>query len=141
MADIRNKIAYLQGLAEGLDIDPSTANGKLLGAVLAVLEAAADELDEANERIEALEDVVDEISDDLADIEEVIFEDDDDDEDDEDDDDDGEDADYIELHCPACDARVIYDEGSFKTDGDHLCPSCGAPLFTDIEEGDAEPNG
>ncbi len=126
---ISEKVAYLKGLAEGLDLDESTKEGKLLLAIVDVLDEMADEFADIEDEIVDLEDGLDAVSDDLNDVEEFLYEtSDDEDEEDEDDDDE-----YFVTTCPECEEEVIFDE-SVLEDGEVVCPNCGAKLEFDLSD-------
>ena len=73
------KVSYLKGLAEGLGIDDSSKEGKLLLHIVEALEDFADVLAETIENQVDLEEYVNFIDEDLADIEEDIYGEEDDD--------------------------------------------------------------
>ncbi len=72
------KVSYLKGLAEGLGIDESSKEGKLLLHIVDALEDFADVLAETIENQVDLEEYVNFIDEDLADLEEDIYGEDDD---------------------------------------------------------------
>ncbi len=76
------KVAYLQGLAEGLGVDESTKEGKLLVAIIDTLEGFSDVLSDVIDDQIDLEEYVNFLDEDLADVEEDIYGDDEDDYDD-----------------------------------------------------------
>ncbi len=132
---LKEKVAYLKGLAEGMQISDSTNEGKLLKAIIDVLEDVAISVDDVEEVQEQLSEQIDEMDEDLADIERMIFdedcdcdcdceecEDDDDDEDEDDDDDDDEDS-VTEFDCPHCGESIILEEAFINKDA-VLCPHC-----------------
>ena len=126
---ISEKVAYLKGLAEGLNVDESTKEGKLLLAIVDVLNDMAEEFADIEDEIVDLEDGLDAVSDDLNDVEEFLYEtSDDEDEEDEDDDDE-----YFVTTCPECEEEVIFDE-SVLEDGEVICPNCGAKLEFDLSD-------
>ena len=75
------KVSYLRGLADGLGIDESSKEGKLLLHIVDTLEEFADVLDETIENQEDLEEYVTFIDEDLADVEDDIYGEDDEDDD------------------------------------------------------------
>ncbi|MFA5577003.1 MAG: CD1247 N-terminal domain-containing protein [Tissierellaceae bacterium] len=75
---LKQKVSYLQGLADGLGIDESTKEGKLLLLIVEVLEDFADVLDETIENQMELEEYVNFIDEDLADVEDEIYDSDED---------------------------------------------------------------
>ena len=83
------KVAYLRGLADGLKLTDTTAEGKVLLNVIEVLDDLALSVTDLEDAVEELGEVVDAIDDDLQDVEDALYEEDDEDEDydfDEDDD-------------------------------------------------------
>ncbi len=129
MSAFSEKLAYLKGLAEGLEIGEDSKEGKLLLGILDALETAVKEFQDVNDHIDAVDEA-------LADLEEE-FEDFD-----EDDDEDEEDDDMIECECPHCGNTIFFDSETFDLSEDHNCPNCGKPLFddgeTDAEKKDGE---
>ena len=126
---ISEKVAYLKGLAEGMSLDENSKEGKLLLAIIDVLDDMAEEFCDVEDEIEELEEGLDAVSDDLNDVEEFLYEtsDDEDEEDDEDDDE------YFVTTCPECEEEVIFDE-SVLEDGEVICPNCGAKLEFDLSD-------
>lgn len=140
------KVAYVKGLAEGLGYDNTSKEGKILAAILDILEDVAHDIEDLEENAWDLGEAIDQVSDDLADIEEVVY-DEDYDEDDEDDDDecdcccgcggaDGELA-FYEVTCPACGNTITIDEDVLDL-GEIECPNCGETLEFDGLEEDEE---
>jgi len=68
------RISYLQGLADGYEIDTSTNEGKIL---LELIDILADTIDEIKAQNEDLEDYVDIIEEDLSDLEDYVYDNDD----------------------------------------------------------------
>lgn len=69
------KVSYLQGLAEGLDITQETSEGKILLHIIDTLEEFADVLDDIAENQIELEEYVNFIDEDLADVEDELYDD------------------------------------------------------------------
>ena len=129
--EISEKVAYLKGLTEGLKLDAETKEGKVLLAIVDVLDAMAEEFKDVEEEILEVEDGLDAVSEDLSDLEETVyFALEDDDEDDEEDDNDGE---VFVTTCPECEEEVVFDE-SVLEDGEVVCPNCGAKLEFDLSD-------
>ena len=74
--DMKEKAAYLKGLAEGLNYDKTTAEGKLLTAIIDLLGEIAEEVEGTQQDVDYLNEYVDEIDKDLGDVEEAVFGDD-----------------------------------------------------------------
>jgi DNA-directed RNA polymerase subunit RPC12/RpoP len=150
MKTITEKLAYIQGLAEGLKLDTQTPEGKILAAIIDLLEDVTDTVSRHETDIDQIFDELDAIDEDLTDVEDALLYDDDDDEDDDDDDDwDDDDWDEItddedyydeenplyEVTCPKCGKVVTIDEESLFSD-DCRCPNCGTKfeIVDDLEE-------
>ena len=78
MSYLTEKMAYIGGLAEGLDIDETTKEGKLLMAIVEAISDIADEIDEIEEYQDEMQAQLDEVDEDLAEIEDIFYEDEDD---------------------------------------------------------------
>ena len=104
---ISEKVAYLKGLAEGLALDTESKEGKLIAAIIDVLDNMADEIADMQDEMVDIEDGLDAVSDDLSEVEESLYELDDEEEWDEEDD---EDEECFMTTCPECEEEVYFDE-------------------------------
>ena len=134
--EITEKVAYLKGLMEGMKIDTESNEGKILSAMVDILEDIGLELEDLWNAQGELEDGLDVVSDDLEDIEDIVYdEDDEDDEESFDDeyyeDDAEEDEDCYATTCPTCEETIYFDE-SVLEDGEVICPNCGEKLEFDM---------
>lgn len=68
--EISEKVAYLKGLAEGLALDTDTKEGKLIAAIIDVLDDMAEKFVDLEDELCDVEDGLDAVSDDLSDVEE-----------------------------------------------------------------------
>ena len=127
---ISEKVAYLKGLAEGLNIDTEKSKeGKLISVMIGILEEVGMSIEDLEENTVALGEEIDAISDDLSDVEKVVF-----DEDDEDDDcccD--EDEDFFEVECPNCKETLVIDEEVLES-GTIQCPNCKQKFALDLSD-------
>ncbi len=113
--------AYLNGLADGLDLDESKPEGKLLKKLLALVADMAEKVDQLDDESTELRDYIEELDDDLAVLEDDVYGDNEE-EDDEGDEDDG-DEDFYEVTCPHCGEPVCFDD---SIDPENItCPACG----------------
>ena len=133
---LRERVSYLKGLAEGMQISDATNEGKLLKAIIDVLDDVALAVDDVEEVQEQLSEQLDEMDEDLAEIEGLVFDEDEEDEeedeeDEEDeeeeeeedeDDDEGEDT-VTEFDCPHCGESIVLEEAFINKDS-ILCPHC-----------------
>ena len=133
---VSEKVAYLRGLMEGLDMDEDKKEAKLFNAIIEALDDVASELSDIDEDMEELADYIEEIDEDLGDVEEFVYDMDDDCDCccDDDDCDCCCDDDCIEAVCPACDAEICIDFEDIDEDGKVECPACGEILEFEIEE-------
>ena len=129
---ISEKIAYLKGLMEGMNVDTESNEGKLFAAVVDVLDEIALEVEDLTDEVMELGDGLDVISDDLSDVEDIVYDEWDDDDDDDDDEDDEEEECYATT-CPECEEEIFFDD-SVLEDGKVECPNCGATLEFDPED-------
>ena len=127
--EISEKVAYLKGLAEGLALDTETKEGKLIAAIIDVLDEMSERFEDIDENLADLEDGLDAVSEDLSDVEETIYELDEDEEDEELDDD----AEYFETTCPVCQEEIVFDEDTLES-GEIRCPKCGEKLEFDLSD-------
>jgi len=133
--DICEKIAYIKGLAEGLALDDTTKEGKVLAAIIDLLGDITEEICDIEDGCDALLEQIDAVDEDLADLEEFVYEDDDDDDCDCCDcDDDCCDCDdeVYEVECPACNDVIYLDAEMLEEDG-MVCPNCGTDLEFDFD--------
>ena len=132
--EIIEKVAYLKGLAEGMELDTEKKEGKLISAIIDLLEDIALEIEDLWDGEEELADGLDAVSDDLEDVEDLIFEDDEDEDDyddEEDEEDFDEDEDCYATPCPTCEETNFFDE-TILEDGEVICPNCGEKLEFDM---------
>ena len=134
--EITEKVAYLKGLMEGMELDTEKKEGKLLAAIIDVLDDIALELEDMKDYADELGDGLDAVSDDLEDVEDVIFGEDEDEEDEEFDEDE-DDEDCYATTCPTCEETIYFDE-SVLEDGEVICPNCGEKLEFDLTSLDDE---
>ena len=158
--NLTEKSAYIKGLADGLEFDKTTKEGKILAALLELVDEMTAEIasikkdiEEIDEDLDYLDEYVEELDDDLQAVEDFLddevelYEDDlDEDEDDEWDyeecDGDCEscdgcdcaDEDYYEIVCPSCGETVCFDQ---ELDPENLlCPACGEKFGCIVDEDD-----
>ena len=132
--EIMEKVAYLKGLAEGMELDTEKKEGKLLAAIIDVLEDLALEIEDLWDSDAELAEGLDVVSDDLEDVEDVVFEEYDEDDEEEDEyyeDELDEDEDCYATTCPTCEEEIFFDE-SILNDGEVICPNCGEKLEFDL---------
>ena len=152
MMTITEKAAYIKGLVDGLELDESAKETKVIKALVDIIDDMALSIADAEDDIAVLADEIDDIEEhldavdvDLADVEEILYEEYEDDEYFDDDCDcdcdccDGcdEDEDFeYEVECPDCGEVFCFDESVFE-DESLTCPNCGM-VIDEIEIEDDE---
>lgn len=135
--NIVEKAAYLRGLCDGLEIDGTTKEGKLLLAMVEVIDELADSVSDLQQITDEMSDELDEVAEELLELEGAFDECDCGCEDDEDDCDcDGE-CDCHDFHyevvCPTCGDSIMVDDDILAL-GKIQCPGCGEDLEFDMED-------
>mgnify|MGYP000886990769 CR=1 FL=1 len=123
MSYIKEKVAYLNGLAAGLGLSDD-AHGKLIGEIISVLDSMADAVDENDAAIIDVNDCLEDVCEELDDIEEYLFDDEDDDDDDE----------FIEFTCPSCGDTVCFTDDMLESGNELICPNCNAVVVPASEK-------
>ncbi len=135
--NLSEKMSYLQGLLDGLEIDTSTKEGKLLVQVTEVMSEMVGCIDDLQSQVDELTELCDILDEDLGSLEEEIYDDDCDccGDDDYDEYDFDEDDELYEVCCPECGETVILDE-TMLDEGSIECPGCGENLEFDYFDDD-----
>lgn len=140
---LTEKVAYLKGLVEGIGVDETTNQGKIMKAVLDVLDDMAFTVSDLEDSTSELYEEVEAIDEDLTALEEDYYAGLDDDDDDDcccGEDCDCCDDDVYEVKCPNCNEEICID-GTILDAGEIECPNCGELLtfeFDDEDEDDCE---
>ena len=145
--ELSNKAAYLQGLVDGLGVDESTKEGKIIKAMSALLAEMAEALEGMDEDLSRAYDQINDLSDELEDLEADLYEEEDDEDDSDaeeetDEDDDANDDDiasepFYEVACPNCGETVYVSEDDLDA-GEANCAHCGVTFEVALEGDDEE---
>jgi hypothetical protein len=155
---LTEKIAYMKGLLDGMELDGSTKEGKAILQMAEVMEEMGVYIDDLQSQVDELTELGDILDEDLGAVESDLYGDDDEEDDDDDfddddddyplgkvlpadddyafadDDDDDNETQYI-VNCPSCGATVTLTEDQLS-EGSMDCPCCGETLefnYDDIE--------
>ena len=134
--EISQKVAYLKGLAEGLALDTESKEGKLIAAIIDVLDDMSGKFSEdLDDELCDVEDGLDAVSDDLCEVEEALYELED------------EDEDEVgrgrgrrvrgvlrRRPAPCCEEEIVFDEDAFWSAARSRCPNCGEKLEFDLSD-------
>ena len=77
--ELNKKAAYLQGLVDGLGIDDTTKEGKIIKAMSALLGEMAEVIESVDEDLSRAYDQINDLSDELEDLEADLYEEEDED--------------------------------------------------------------
>jgi len=145
--ELNKKAAYLQGLVDGLGIDDTTKEGKIIKAMSALLSEMAEAIESVDEDFSRAYDQINDLSDELEDLEADLYEDEDDEDDSDaeeetDEDDDANDDDiasepFYEVACPNCGETVYVSEDDLDA-GEANCAHCGVTFEVALEGDDEE---
>ena len=142
MMTITEKAAYIKGLVDGMELDESAKETKIIKALVDIIDDMALSIADAEDDIAVLADEIDDIEEhleavdvDLADVEDIVYDEYDEDDDffDDDcyfdcegcdgcDDEDYEDFEY-EVECPDCGEVFCFDESVFEDDEPLTAPT------------------
>lgn len=138
---ITEKVAYIQGLFDGLKLDTEkSGEARILSEVLDVLREVGQQLDGMDSAMDQFDQELDTLGDAVADLEEAVFDDEEEDSDLdclEDEEGEGE-EDFFEIPCPTCGEDLVVDDEALAA-GVVDCPVCGGKFalsFEDDEDGE-----
>ena len=152
--DIGEKVAYLKGLAEGLEISSDSKNGKIIKGILDVLEDIAGAVEFLESENENLNDYLSELDEDLGALEEdyekarekpslkeknwledYLYDEEDDEDDDEFDEEDYEDEEYDDEFVDEFDDEDESEENELLDRVLEIkCPHCKKRVFIETDE-------
>ncbi|WP_294750651.1 CD1247 N-terminal domain-containing protein [uncultured Ruminococcus sp.] len=139
---LTEKMSYLKGLIDGLEIDTSTKEGKVLVQMSEVMSELVLYVDDLQSQVDELTELCDILDEDLGQVEDDFYECDecdgdcdtcDDDEWDDDFDFDDDDDELYEITCPTCGDTILLDEGMIE-EGSMNCPNCNELLEFDYDD-------
>ena len=116
---LTEKVAYLKGLVEGIGVDETTNQGKIMKAVLDVLDDMAFTVSDLEDSTSELYEEVEAIDEDLSSLEDEFYGDDEDDDD-----------------CCCDDDEEICIDSSVLDKGEIECPNCGETLTFEFDDED-----
>lgn len=117
------RVAYIRGLVEGLDLDADKKEVKVINAIIELLDDMALSIADMEDAYNDLSDQLDAVDEDLGSLEEDFYgEEELDDE-----------ECYYEVTCPSCNETICLTEALVEN-GHMECPNCGEELEFDFEE-------
>ena len=127
---VTEKVAYLKGLAEGLSLDESKPETKIINAMLDVLDELALTVTDLEDGMDLISEQLDAVDEDLDELESFVYE-----ELDDcccDDCCDDEEEEYYDVECPSC-GEVICVDIDILEEGSICCPKCNELLEFEVE--------
>ena len=133
---ITEKVAYIQGLYDGLGLDgEKSGEARILSELLDVMKEVGQQLEGMDTAMDQFDEELDALGDSVADLEDAVF----DDEDEQDEfleDLDGMDEDFFEIPCPTCGEDLVVDDEVLAA-GVVDCPACGGKFALSFEDEEA----
>ena len=127
--DLNAKAAYIRGLMTGMKFDLASKKGKVIGAMMDLLEEMTATVTEHDNALDQVYDELETLDQDLDDVVADLYGDDEEAEEDEED---GEDL--YEVTCPNCGAVSTVDEETLlDQESELVCPNCGAAFDIELE--------
>ena len=131
MENLTEKVSYLKGLCDGLEINHETKEGKMIIGILDVLDEMAATICDIDDEQFEMQELIDEIDEDLGSLEEEFYGDCDCDCDCDDCDCD-EDSEFFVLECPNFGETICFEDSELFNDG-VVCPNCGEEIDLDFD--------
>lgn len=134
MDELKKRVSYLEGLAEGLQMTDGGTEGKVLRGVIDVLQAVVREIEEVRDEQESFGEYLEVVDEDLSNLEDDYYFAT------------GEDE-FVEAVCPNCGEKILFEKALADEDDmdvEVTCPNCGEVVYSsdqgdlDITSGDDE---
>ena len=141
MSELSKKVSYIRGLADGLELNTESNEGRIIAQLLELVGEMADEIEALQNDLAETDELVDELSGDVLDILQDIYDDEDEFDEDDDYDDfiDDDDYDYeeqddlYEIECPHCHEDVMIEFDMIDEDNAIICPNCHEEIPLEFE--------
>lgn len=117
MSDIISRVSYLSGLVNGVEIDQTTKEGKILTEIVNILKVMAEEIDDISQSQKDMGECIDAMDKDLCSLQDDIYDNDYELYEDEGDN-------FIQLKCSDCGDDVYIDKDIIKQKEKITCPNC-----------------
>lgn len=130
MGYLKEQVSYIRGMADGLSMDPSTKEGKLIRAMISLLNEIAEAVESNEDSVDELTESIEKLKDDVNCLESQVYGDDMDDLSPwgEADEEEGDDPGFVEMVCPQCKDTIYFDSALVDGKNPLICPSCEQPL-------------
>ena len=114
MQDITERVSYLQGMSEGLNITEGGPQGKIISGILNVLNEMAEEICILQKDNQDMRGYLECVDDDLLELEEIIAE-----------------EEFLEFECKNCGEELCLEADLFDDEDviEIICPKCSETVF------------
>jgi len=131
MDNLKEKVAYLQGVVQGVQLGDSKES-RVLNEVIETLQVMAEAIDTLQFNQAEVEEYLVSMDEDLAELETDVY----------DDELEGADAEFLEMNCPNCSEELYFDQLLLDDDEvtELVCPSCGQVIYEDSDWYEEEEN-
>ncbi len=132
MGYLSERISYIRGLADGLELGEDSKEAKVISAMIELLDDMAFSVEELEEQQDLINDDLDEMDEIVGELEDYVY---------------GEDCDcgccddmeFEDVTCPSCGAEIELDDDMISDDCSYfICPSCHEKIDIDwgCDDGD-----
>ena len=125
---IIKRVAYLKGMAEGLELGQHTKEEKILAVIIDILEDISADLEHVKSDVLTLDEDIERLSEEMHDLEDALLGTDEDEEGQEE-----PEPQFFELSCPSCNNEITVDADMLHL-GAISCPGCNETLEFDLED-------
>lgn len=116
--DIPEKVSYLHGLSEGLNINDGGPQGKIIAGILDVLDEMSDAIHGLRGDLGELQEYLESMDDDLWELQDAFL---------------GSEVEHVhhELECAHCGAQLFFDADLLEDDDiiEIICPECNEVVY------------
>ncbi|CCQ94460.1 conserved hypothetical protein [[Clostridium] ultunense Esp] len=150
MEKIDKNLSYMEGLVEGLDLDPSTKEGRAIFELIQFNKKMAEEIRDLKLRLTDQEEFIEALDEDLYEVESLLFEYEGDSEEKEfmesaekniqgdrkEEQDEGDEEGFYEMECPNCDEMILIDAELMEENDqvELVCPECKEVIVLNVED-------
>lgn len=133
MNSISSRIAYLNGLVSGLEIDKDSKEGKVILEIIKILYDMSEEMSDLSEAQKHMHKHIDAVDEDLADLTDSVVYDNYESLEDEGDN-------FQEIKCPNCQDLVYVDKDMIGQKEEIICPNCKGKISLLLKKEDKSEN-
>ncbi len=123
MGYLSERISYIRGLADGLELGEDSKEAKVISAMIELLDDMAFSVEELEEQQELINDDLDEMDEIVGELEDYVYGDECDC---------CDDMEFDDVTCPSCGAEIELDDDMISDDCTYFtCPACHEKIDID----------